>query len=237
MVVYAYSLGKAPAQVKVPKVVGMKKADADAAIKKLGLTPQTFEGYSDTVAAGVVAAQDPAAGASVKPGAKVAYMASLGKAPSGTAASITVTNVKGKSQAEAESAIRAAGLVPNAVKDKNSAAKGTVAGQMPPSGSKSVKGGVVGILVSLGEAPQETPQTVTVPNLKGKSQADAAAAVEELGLVPYSTEQPSADVPAGQVIDQLPAGGESVPDGWPVIFAVSSGTPPATPMSVPATQP
>lgn len=221
-VVFAISKGKAPATVKVPSLVKSTQADADAALKKAGLEGTPYSAYNDTYAAGIVAGQDPAAGASVKPGSKVAYVVSLGKQPTG-GGDVTVPNVKGKSQADAEAAINSAGLTPSAVSDTNAAAKGTVAGQMPPGGSKTAKGGVVGILVSLGPEAQ-----VAVPDLKGMTADAAKAAVTGVGMIPYPVEQPSADVPKGQVFGQQPPAGQKVPAGWPVLYAVSSGVPAAT---------
>jgi beta-lactam-binding protein with PASTA domain len=221
-VVFAISAGKAPATVAVPNIMGATKASADSALKSAGLVGGPYEAYSETVAAGLVAGQNPASGASVAPGAKVSYIVSLGKVPTG-GGDVTVPNVTGKSQADAEAAVKAAGLVPSALSDTNAAAKGTVAGQMPPAGSKTAKGGVVGILVSLGPEAE-----VTVPDLKGMTADAAQAAVTAVGLVSYPVPLASADVPSGQVLGQQPPAGEKVPAGWPVMYAVSSGVPPAT---------
>jgi len=92
VVAIGVSKGKTPTKVKVPKVTGMKQADAEAAIEKAGLVPNDYPTYSDTIAKGVVGDQSPASGASVSPGSKVGFIVSLGKGTS----SVTVPNVKGK---------------------------------------------------------------------------------------------------------------------------------------------
>jgi beta-lactam-binding protein with PASTA domain len=216
-IVFVVSKGPAPTKVSVPKVTGMKQADAEAAIKKAGLVPQAVTAFSDTVASGVVASQDPASGASVSPGSKVGITVSQGKGTS----PVKVPNVVGRSQADAESVIRAAGLVPNIYTQVSATVpKGTVAAQSPPAGSATAKGGVVGIFVSTG------PDTaVSVPNIKGMTAEDAAKAISAAGLVPEPADQPSADVPKGSVIDQLPAAGSRVAAGSQVLYAVSTGVP------------
>ena len=211
------SKGAAPAKVEVPKVNGMKQADAEAALKKVGLVPTPSQAYSDTVAKGIVAEQNPVAGASMSPGSKVTFVVSLGP---GTQ-SITIPNVVGKSQADAEAAIKAAGLVPSVVSNVDATVpKGIVAGQSPAAGGKTAAGSVVGILVSLGP-----DTTVSVPNVVGKSQADAEAAIEAAGLLPQAAEQPDAEVPKGTVISQGPQGGAKAEAGSVVLFTVSSGVP------------
>ena len=123
------SKGPAPAQATVPAIVGKKQADAEAALKAAGLSPAPYQSYSTTVAKGLVADQNPVAGASMAPGSKVTLVVSLGP-PAPTTAS--VPNVVGRSQAAAETALRDAGFVPNAVINVNATvAKGIVAGQSP----------------------------------------------------------------------------------------------------------
>jgi len=131
---------------KVPNVVGKQEADAVSAIKSAGLTAKVVKEYSASVTAGVVAAQLPAAGAGVAPGAEVGIVVSLGKA--GTAAN-TVPNVVGKPVAEAEKAIKAAGFVPLAVSSVTTKTPaGKVAKQLPAAGAKADAGSQVALLVS-----------------------------------------------------------------------------------------
>lgn len=211
------SKGAAPAKVQVPNINGKKQADAEAALKAVGLVPAPSQSYSDTVAKGVVAGQNPVAGASMSPGSKVTFVVSLGK---GTQ-SVTIPNVVGKTQADAEAAIKAVGLVPSAVLNVSpTVPKGIVAGQSPTAGAKTAPGSVVGILVSLGP-----DMSVTVPNIVGKTEADAKAAIEAAGLVAQAAEQPDAEVPKGTVISQGPAGGATAAAGSVVLYTVSSGVP------------
>jgi eukaryotic-like serine/threonine-protein kinase len=71
----------------------------------------------------------------------------------------------------------------------------------------------------------ETPATVQVPNLAGKTIDEAQAALEPLGLTVAQSDTASSDsVPSGQIIDQQPGAGESAPGGSTVQVTISSGT-------------
>lgn len=217
-VAIAVSKGKTPPKVKVPKVSGMKQADAEAAIEKAGLVPDPYPTYSDTIAKGVVGDQSPAAGASVSPDSKVGFIVSQGK---GTT-SVTVPNVKGKTSSDAKAAIESAGLKYSVTSQPDDTVKkDIVISQMPPSGTTTAKGGTVGIYVSTGP---KSATTVAVPNLSGLSANAAKDAVEKAGFYAYAVHQVSTE-PSGTVFNQLPAAGAKVPAGWPVIYAISSGTP------------
>jgi beta-lactam-binding protein with PASTA domain len=211
------SKGAAPVKVQVPKIDGKNEADAAAALKAVGLLPVSSDAYSDTVAKGIVFGQNPVAGASMNPGSNVTFVVSLGQ---GTQ-SISIPNVVGKSQADAEAAIKSAGLVPTVVTGIDAKVpKGIVAAQSPTAGSKTAKGSTVGILVSLGP-----DTTVTVPNVVGKTAEEAAASITAAGLVPQAAEQPDAEVPKGTVISQGPQGGVKAEAGSVVLYTVSSGVP------------
>ncbi|WP_407345180.1 transglycosylase domain-containing protein [Pengzhenrongella phosphoraccumulans] len=69
----------APTEAKVPAgLVGMARADAEAAIINAGLQPGVTEAVDATVPKGRVISASPAAGASVVPGSTVAILISLG---------------------------------------------------------------------------------------------------------------------------------------------------------------
>ncbi len=130
-------------------------------------------------------------------------------------------NVVGKKEADATSAIQSAGLSVQTYRQADpKVAKGVVISQMPPAGSKTAKGGIVGVLISTG-----AESTVEVPSISGKNAADAKAAIEAAGLVALPVDQPSADVAEGVVFQQVPVTGSIVPLGSEVVYAVSTGVP------------
>jgi MYXO-CTERM domain-containing protein len=72
-----------------------------------------------------------------------------------------------------------------------------------------------------------TTGPVTVPNVVNQTQSAATSAITAAGLVVGTvTQQPSATVPAGQVISQTPAGLVGVPAGSAVNLVVSTGPAP-----------
>jgi serine/threonine-protein kinase len=76
-VAYVVSLGPEP--VAVPDLVDLREPDAIEALTAAGLVPGAVsEAFSDTVPAGSVVSQDPAADAELLPGSAVAYALSLG---------------------------------------------------------------------------------------------------------------------------------------------------------------
>src|SRR5574341_1392939 len=146
--------------------------------------------------------------------------------------SVTVPNVAGMAQADAQSAVVAAGLAVGAVSKANSATvpAGSVISQNPAGGSSVIHGSAVDLVVSLG------PVMVTVPDLFGKPQVFAEAALSAAGLVTGTvTSAASETVIPGGVASQPPAAGGSVPQGSAVNIAISSGPAPVTIPPDPAT--
>ncbi len=89
---------------KVPATVGKKQAEAKNALEDEGFKVTVVEQFSDTVDKGVVISQDPSAGVSIEAGGKVTITVSKGKDE------VKVPGVIGKTEAEAMTAIEAAGL-------------------------------------------------------------------------------------------------------------------------------
>jgi hypothetical protein len=101
---------------------------------------------SSTVAAGNVISQNPAAGASAANGSAVAIVVSTG------AASVSVPNVVGLTQAAATTAITNAGLTLGAVtlQASTTVAAGNVISQNPAGGTSAAQGSSVALTVSTG---------------------------------------------------------------------------------------
>ncbi|MDR4461199.1 MAG: PASTA domain-containing protein [Nitrospirales bacterium] len=196
--------------VAIPNVVGRKQADAQQDLVKAGLiVGRVTTASSATVAAGKVISQSPTAGTSVAFGSPVDLVVSLGS---------TVPNVVGMTQAAAQSAITTAGLTVGAVTTtiSTTVAAGKVISQNPIAGKKVAAGSSVALVVSLG---------AQVPNVVGRTQADAQKALTSAGLtVGTVTMANSATVAAGRVISQNPRAGTTVNPGSAVALVVSLGT-------------
>jgi RHS repeat-associated protein len=207
------SLG--PVMVSVPNVVGLPQANAEAAITAASLSVGTVTtANSDTVAAGNVISQNPVGGFSVAEGSPVDLVVSLGPVM------VSVPDVVGQPQADAEAAIIAASLSVGAITTANSdtVPAGSVISQDPVGGTSVAEGSSVNLVVSLG------PALVAVPDVVGLSEAAAQAAIGAAGLaVGTSTTANSDTVPAGDVISQDPVGGTLVLPATPVDIVVSLG--------------
>ena len=201
--------------VTVPDVTGKTEAEATQALEDAGLSAGDVGEAADPDAEpGTVVSQDPAAGEEVDEGSAVALTLSAGP---GTA---EVPDVVGMTQAEAESALQAAGFAPaSATQYDLTAPAGEVLAQLPEAGADAVSGSPVGLLVSKGR-PEVT---VAVPDVTGMTADEATATLADSALTAVPVEAYVADVPAGDVADQEPAPGALVTPLSEVLVTVSLG--------------
>ena len=134
---------------------------------------------------------------------------------------VPVPDVTGKTEAEAAAALEDAGLEVGAVTQASDAqaVAGTVLQQDPAAGTEVDEGSAVALTLSSG------PGTAEVPDVVGMDRAAAEAALSAAGFTPASALQYDLTAPAGEVVDQLPAGGEQAPAGSQVGLLVSRGRP------------
>jgi serine/threonine-protein kinase len=97
------TVSSGPPASTVPKVVGMSLQQAQAAISNVGLKATVTTTPSPYAPEGTVIAQNPAPGTTMQPGSQVALTVSAGN-------KIAAPNVVGLPEAQAQAAIRAAGL-------------------------------------------------------------------------------------------------------------------------------
>jgi beta-lactam-binding protein with PASTA domain len=211
-VTYKVSLGNPT----VPNIVGMTAAAANTAIINANLAVGTVTtAYSNTVVAGNVISQSPAAGTVVTTGSSVSYVVSLGK----SLGKPTVPNIVGMTAAVANTAVVNANLVVGTVTTaySNTVAAGNVISQTPVAGTKVATGSKVKYVISLGEKP-------IVPNIVGMAASDANTTIIDANLVVGTvTTKYSNTVVAGKVISQSPAAGKAVAIGSKVKYVISLG--------------
>jgi beta-lactam-binding protein with PASTA domain/tRNA A-37 threonylcarbamoyl transferase component Bud32 len=201
--------------VKVPAVAGMTEAAARTAIEKAGLKVGNVDPKSDDVVEeGKVVSTDPAIGASVPKGQAVDIVLSAGPSV------VKVPGVVGLAEAEAISALQAAGFdvalpIIREFTDKYDA--GFVSQQEPLANSNAAKASKVTLYVSKGV------EMVPVPYVVDKSKADAITALQKAGFTVTPKDKPSPTVPVGKVIEQAPPGGGKAPSGSEVVIFVSTG--------------
>ena len=177
-------------------------------------------GFSLGSAANTVDLSGPASAPKAVPGATDIYYQFRKGVLVGAVTVVTVPNVVDKSLADATTAITGAGLVVGATTSQSSTtiAAGNVISQDPAGGTDAPSGSSVSLVLSSG------PPLVAVPNVVGKTLADATTALTNAGLVlGTTTQQSSSSVPAGSVISQNPPAGGNVAKGSAVNLVVSRG--------------
>jgi eukaryotic-like serine/threonine-protein kinase len=135
---------------------------------------------------------------------------------------ITVPNVVGESRQQAETDLQDAGLkvgtITRVQPTDQTQQPGTVLEQDPAANEEVEKDTAVNLTIVA------NPEQVTIPDLTGKSVADAQAALLDLGLVPDGPqEEPSDTVDPGLVTRTDPAANQDVDPGSTVTIFTSSG--------------
>jgi serine/threonine-protein kinase len=134
-----------------------------------------------------------------------------------TAEQVQVPAVTDLLEEDAVAALEQANLTPRIVRVFSEQPVGVVLAQNPSAGTEVLTGTQVRLNVSKGVEEIETP------NVVGQPQQQAQQALTDAGLKVEVSEQPSDDVPEGQVISQAPQAGVAVAKGSTVRLVVSSG--------------
>ena len=166
---------------------------------------------------GQVMEQDPVGGESVKPGTTVKLKVAGPPAdapaddPDALGPPTEVPDLKGKTKSSAEYAIDAAGFQIGGVTYENSDLPiDTVISQSPNAGEMAPGNSRIHIVISLG--PKE--ELVTVPDLRGRTEAEAQTTVTQLGLQFATREVDVTDATQnGRVLEQNPAPNSNVSKG------------------------
>ncbi|WP_457964559.1 Stk1 family PASTA domain-containing Ser/Thr kinase [Arthrobacter sp. D1-29] len=215
----------APPKVEIPSVASLTESAALQELYGDNLRPQIKRLQHDTVPKGTAIGTDPAAGTLLDPNSEVVLNISDGP----TAVKIP-DNIPGQTEAAARDILRQGGLVGAAsTTEANSATvpAGKVITTSPAPGQMVAVGSTVEIVVSTGK--------VSMPELRGRTRAEAEAALKELGLVPNVAEVENSQVEAGRVTDQSDPVNTAVPQGKVINLVVAKAPPPppATPTPTP----
>jgi len=159
------SLGPCPPGM-VPDVVGMTYADAASAINSAELSVGSIWYFSsDTVPAGCVISQEPAAGTVVDSGTEVDLEISSG--PSTDAEDVMVPDVVGMTESDAESAINSAVLSVGSMSGylySDTVPAGCVISSYPRAGIVVDAGTEVDLDISMGPEPGDGPPVPVPPD-------------------------------------------------------------------------
>lgn len=205
--------------ITVPDVSGMTEDEAQSALENAGFRNISSEfTYHDSVPSGQVIGTTPEANAEATEDTEIVMQVSKG------AERKTVPNVVGQKDADAQNAIKSAGLSVGTVtyEYSDSVAQGIVISQSVDGGKKVSAGTTVDLVISNGPEPAAK---VNVPPVTGTSESNARQLIQNAGLsVGTVTYQHSSSVAAGYVISCSPGVGSSVDEGTSVSLVVSTGS-------------
>jgi len=217
-----------PASAPVTDVEGLSEADALKKLRKAGFKPRVTKQASPTVPAGKVIGTNPPAGTFEQLGSGVEVFVSSGPAP------VTVPDVTGQSQSDAESSLKGAELEVGTITKRASSTDqpGTVLSQSPAGGTSTKAKSKVNLVVA--EAPKESP----VPNVVGESRALATSTLEGAGFkVRTATGQTAEAGAVGNVLRQSPGPGTKATKGATVTITIAQLSPEPTPTTTTTTTP
>ena len=201
-----------PHHADVPAVVGLSVDQARAQLDDAGFTIKLVAGVDRMkIPAGHVAEMRPEPGTTLERGATVTLVPSLGPPP------VDVPSVIGKTVEEATTILAKAHLtLTQTVRFSDSAPAGQIFDQAP-RGGQLPRGDAVRVVVSKGPPPRPIPDVV------GRTQADATDALRTAGFEVAVKTKFSADVERGTVIRQSPADGVKADYGSKVTITASLG--------------
>ncbi len=196
--------------VTVPDVTGKTQVDASETLLKQGLRPLVGTQVSSDKPSGVVLDQDPKANSLAKRGRDITLTVSTG--PELT----EIPSLKGKSLAEAQAALDAAGLRVGKTTDRNDPApRGTVIDQIPGAGQPVLSQSYVDLVLSTGKTEVIMPALIRLPV------EEAKAKLKDLGLTADVGDADDGRYPPGVVVDQNPEAGVHLAKGDKVKILVN----------------
>lgn len=198
-------VSRGPPFVTVPRLDGMSRTDAIAALQARGLVPDERGRRDESVPKGIVL-ETVGADTSVRKGSTVTFVVSEGPPLRTIPAAIV-----GKTFEAARSELEALGLeVAKAEDYTDDVDPGEVFATDPPAGRAVEKGTTIVVKVSKGRL------TIAMPNVRGRKVADATAVLEAEGLRVTGVFGPAG--PSGRVFETDPRPGTPVKRGSTVII-------------------
>lgn len=212
--------------VKVPDVKGMTEDEAKKTLNSKGLGYEVVSREeSEEYEEGLVSEQTPEDGKKVKKNTKVQVVVSSGL----VGASITIPDVSGMSEDEAQRALEDQGFenITSEYSYSNSVSEGDVIETTPSANTQASKDTKIVMKVSKGAEKK------TVPNVIGKNDQDAQNEITSAGLTVTVTYDYNDSVEEGKVVSQTLNAGKKVAAGTNVGITVSRGQEPPEKVQVP----
>ena len=138
-----------------------------------------------------------------------------------------VPDLRGKTEEEAREELKDTGIgltVSNERQPSNQYDEGEIMSQDPEPGEEVEMHSTITVILSSGEEAK----TTRVPNVVGKSEAEAEKLIQEANLIVHHDSDYSSDVEEGNVISSDPKAGTEVEEGTEVTIVISLGAKQAT---------
>ncbi|MDF5752976.1 Stk1 family PASTA domain-containing Ser/Thr kinase [Spongiactinospora sp. TRM90649] len=195
--------------VTIPDVSSQEAAAATKELTEAGLKVVKVTENSDEFDEGQVIGTDPPAGSQVATQSEVKLKVSKG------VEKVKVPDVVNQSLEDAKTALEKAGFNTTVTAKAVNRAPDKVYQTDPKAGESVEKGSTVKLFVPM--------DRIEVPDLAGYTLAEAKRALTQAGFQVKTVEQPSADVPAGNVISTSPPAGSKLNPKTTVTILVSTG--------------
>jgi serine/threonine-protein kinase len=210
------TVSEGPGKQSVPSVLGLSQAKARKLISQSKLkVARVLKQPSSQFPSGQATGTDPRSGTAVPFGSGVTLFVSTGPAQK------SVPDVGGDTEADATTALTAAGFkVSASTQSSSSVQAGNVISQDPAGGSTAIPGTVIKIVVS------SAPATGSVPNVVGDPADGATSALSAAGFtVLRRTREVSQSSQDGIVVSQTPSGGSTAKKNSSVTIVIGHYTP------------
>ncbi|MFJ9506561.1 Stk1 family PASTA domain-containing Ser/Thr kinase [Streptomyces anulatus] len=205
-------------QIKAPNLVGSTVADAEKLAARTDVTVKVgAEEPCEEQEKGEICSQDPAADALMDKDGTVTVVVSAG------APKVEIPNVLEKSEDGAREELERKGFTVNVTTEESEKTEGTVIEQDPKGGAKAEEGAEITITVAV-------QTTDPMPDVRTRQYDAAVAQLNQLGFTNVSRADVDSEKPAGEVIEQTPAGPSKQAKDVQIVLKVSKG--PAQPEQV-----
>ncbi|MGC5533068.1 Stk1 family PASTA domain-containing Ser/Thr kinase [Streptomyces sp. SR-10] len=205
-------------QIKAPNLVGSTVEDAEKLAARTDVTVKVgAEEPCEEQEKGEICSQDPAADALMDKDGTVTVVVSAG------APKIEIPNVLEKSEDGAREELEKKGFTVNVTAEESEKTEGTVIEQDPKGGEKAEEGAEITITVAM-------QTTDPMPDVRTRQYDAAVAQLNQLGFTNVSRADVDSEKPAGEVIEQTPAGPSKQAKDVQIVLKVSKG--PAQPEQV-----
>ncbi|UGQ15250.1 Stk1 family PASTA domain-containing Ser/Thr kinase [Yinghuangia sp. ASG 101] len=209
----------------VPNLVGKTEAEAQQQVSAVSLKLAVDKTESCDQEKGKICSQTPGVDAQVEKDTVVKVVVSSGPEL------VKVPSVVGKSEEDAQNALKAVGLVGKPDRStKYDCTKETVCSTDPAANTELAMGTEVVLKINSGKPSHEMPDVV------GKTFTSAKKTLEDL-KVTVDADQEYSNQPTGTVIAQSVKKGDTVTEGNTVTLTVSQGPSPAPTPTTPTTPP